>query len=74
MRRAWEHRQHRAGAFTARYYIDRLVYFERTANVTAAIRREKQIKGWSRRRKLELIAATNPAFKDLASDWPVPDP
>jgi putative endonuclease len=54
---------------TARYVIDKLVYLERFTTITAAIGREKQLKGWLRRRKLELIISTNPAWLDLSADW-----
>jgi putative endonuclease len=46
-----------------------LVYCETTRDVLAAIRREKQIKGWTRRKKLELIEEMNPGWKDFAEDW-----
>jgi len=69
-RRLEEHRIHRDGAsFAARYKCTRLVYFETTANITAAIEREKQIKGWLRRRKVALIEASNPGWRDLSEDW-----
>jgi putative endonuclease len=63
--------QHRQGQceFTARYKIQRLVYFETTANVMAAIEREKQIKSWRRSKKLALIESTNPAWDDLSDSW-----
>jgi putative endonuclease len=65
--------QHRtelkARGFTARHRTMRLVYCEVTNDVRAAIRREKQIKGWTRRRKLELIEAANPEWNDLAAAW-----
>jgi|SRR5690349_20479873 len=63
--------QHRQGEceFTAKYRIDRLVYFESTANVMGAIAREKQIKSWRRAKKLALIASINPGWDDLSSDW-----
>ena len=65
--------QHRTAvdprAFTAHHETKRLVYCETTSNVHAAIRREKQIKGWTRRRKLELIEALNPDWNDLAEGW-----
>jgi putative endonuclease len=57
---------------TARYNINRLVYFETFTTVTAAIAREKKLKGWLRVRKLELIISTNPAWKDLSADWDQP--
>ncbi len=46
-----------------------LVYFESTNNVVAAIAREKQIKRWSRRKKVALIERMNPGWRDLAEDW-----
>ncbi len=60
------------GSHTARYVIDKLVYFERFTSITAAIAREKQLKGWLRVRKLELIVSTNPDWKDLSADWGQP--
>ena len=68
LRRVTEHRQGLC-TFTARYHITRLVYFESTGNVRSAIEREKQLKGWLRRRKVELIEAANPFWEDLAEDW-----
>jgi len=49
--------------------MTRLVYFEVTQNVTAAIAREKQIKSWRRGKKLALIESLNPGWDDLASEW-----
>ena len=54
---------------TARYNINQLVYFERFTTASAAIAREKQLKGWLRIRKLELIISTNPTWLDLSADW-----
>jgi putative endonuclease len=54
---------------TARYRIVRLVYVETTDDVRAAIAREKQLKGWVRRKKLALISAANPTWDDLAPGW-----
>jgi len=61
-------RMHRDGQVvtTAKYRIVRLVYVETTSDVRAAIAREKQLKGWSRKRKLALISAANPGWDDLA--------
>jgi putative endonuclease len=63
--------QHRMGQveFTAKYLVRRLVYVETTQDAYAAIRREKQLKGWLRRKKVALIEATNPEWHDLAADW-----
>ena len=52
-------------SFTAKYKVDRLVYFEETNDVRAAIQREKQIKSWSRERKTDLIFEKNPHWVDL---------
>ena len=56
-------------SFTARYNIDRLVYFEVFGDILDAIGREKQIKGWRRSKKVALIEAENPRWKDLSLDW-----
>ena len=66
VRRIYEHKHHLdRGSFTDRYNIEYLVYFESTSDVTAAIEREKQIKGWNRKRKDKLIASKNPNWDDL---------
>ncbi len=65
--------QHKSGfdpnSFAARYNADRLVYFETTPNIAAAIEREKRIKGWTRRKKIALIERANPQWADLAAEW-----
>ena len=65
--------EHRSGldpsSFTARYHLKRLVYFETTPDIRAAIAREKQIKGWLRRKKVALIEAMNPDWRDLSAGW-----
>jgi putative endonuclease len=65
--------QHRAGlkptGYTTMHETGHLVYCESTSDVQAAIRREKQIKGWTRRRKLQLIETINPDWNDLAEGW-----
>jgi putative endonuclease len=68
-RRVYEHKNGIGSRFTSRYKLTRLVYFESTSDVLAAIEREKQIKGWVRRRKVELISTLNPEWRDLS----VPD-
>ena len=71
--RVRQHKRHtNPECHTARYNIDRLVYFETFTRVTAAIAREKQLKGWLRVRKLELIVSTNPEWRDLSVDWSKP--
>ena len=66
VRRIYEHKQHfDRESFTAKYKVDRLIYFEETSDVHAALEREKQIKSWKRDRKLALIMESNPRFLDL---------
>ena len=60
----------RENSFASLYHCDRLVYFEVAPNRRAALERERQIKGWSRAKKLDLIAKVNPAWRDLAARWP----
>jgi putative endonuclease len=68
--RVHEHKARRdAKSFAARYNTVRLVYFELTPNIAAAIAREKQIKAGSRSRKIALIESVNPDWRDLSSDW-----
>ena len=68
-RRVYEHKKKLAEGFTRKYNLDRLVYFEETSDVTAAIEREKQLKGWLRRRKAELVETMNPEWRDLSMGW-----
>ena len=66
VRRIYEHKNHLdKGSFTARYNVEKLVYFEETTDVKAAIEREKQIKGWNRNRKNKLVEQKNPNWEDL---------
>ena len=67
--RVLTHREKVIGSFTARYNIDRLVYFERFQYVRNAIAREKELKDWNRPRKVALIESVNPTWEDLAADW-----
>ena len=68
--------QHRTGAlpgFSSRYRVCRLVWFEATNDVLVAIHREKQIKSWSRRKRIALIEHYNPEWVDLAERWFEPE-
>ena len=66
VRRVYEHRHEQdPNSFTARYGVHKLVYFEETSDVRAAIEREKQIKSWSRAKKNKLIEKKNPQWADL---------
>ena len=68
MRRVWEHRTGGVPGHTATYHLTRLVYVEECGSVTDALAREKQLKGWRREKKLALIVAHNPAWRDLAEE------
>ncbi|MBD5632342.1 MAG: GIY-YIG nuclease family protein [Clostridia bacterium] len=65
IRRVWEHKSKAVEGFTKKYDIDKLGYYEIYTNITDAIKREKQIKGGSRKAKLELIETMNPNWEDL---------
>ena len=73
-RRVLEHKSGEGSGFTKRCKLDRLVYFEETSDVLDAIAREKQLKGWLRRRKVALIAVQNPLWRDLSEGWCDEDP
>lgn len=64
-------KEHKAGAldgFSKRYKTHKLVYYEKTNDVNSAIMREKNLKGWSRKKKEELINGINPEWNDLSED------
>ena len=63
-RRLYEHKDTETKGFTSCYNVNKLVYFEEFSNVNDAIAREKQLKGWTRAKKNELVKARNPDFKD----------
>ena len=69
LRRVYEHKHKLIDGFTKKYNIGYLVYSDETSDVTSAIAREKQIKGWRRSKKIALIESANPAWKDLSTDW-----
>ena len=68
-KRLYEHRNHLADGFTKKYNVYKLVYFEETTDVNSAIAREKQLKGWTRKKKNDLIIRVNPEWKDLSTHW-----
>ncbi len=68
-RRVYEHKHQLVTGFTSKYQIDRLVYFEETPDVYAAIAREKHLKGWLRAKKVALIESINPGWRDLSEEW-----
>ena len=68
-RRVNEHKRRLTPGFTRRYRITRLVYFEEFADIGAAIAREKQVKAWTRARRITLVEGRNGCWRDLAEDW-----
>jgi len=67
-RRIYEHKTKAVKGFTEKYNVNRLVYFEETPDVHAAIAREKEIKKWRREKKNALVTQTNPEWHDLSED------
>jgi putative endonuclease len=67
-RRIHQHRTGTFGSFTSRYDIHHLVHFEHTTDVRSAIEREKELKSWTRKKKLDLIEEHNPGWRDLAME------
>ena len=65
IKRIYEHREGAIPGFTKKYFCKRLVYFEQTDSMIAAIEREKQLKGGSRSKKINLIQSVNPNWNDL---------
>ena len=68
-KRLYEHRTGLVEGFTKKYNVHKLVYFETTNDVRAAIEREKQLKRWRREKKNQLIAKKNPIWCDLSAQW-----
>ncbi|MCK9246724.1 MAG: GIY-YIG nuclease family protein [Anaerolineaceae bacterium] len=68
-RRVYEHKEKLIPGFTEKYNIDRLVWFQETNDVLAAIEYEKRIKGWRREKKIALIEEKNPGWEDLSREW-----
>jgi putative endonuclease len=68
-RRALQHKSGEIDGFSSKYHCDRLVYYESYDDVHKAIGREKQLKGWSRAKKIALIESLNPKWEYLAEKW-----
>jgi putative endonuclease len=68
-RRVWQHKDKIHDVFTRRYNITLFVYAETFAHPSSAIEREKQLKNWSRAKKIALIGSLNPYWLDLSADW-----
>lgn len=65
VQRIWQHKNKLYKGFTAKYDIDQLVYYEEHQNIIEMARREKRLKNWCRKWKLNLIEKFNPAWRDL---------
>jgi putative endonuclease len=68
VKRVYEHKSKIIKGFTSKYNINKLVYYEVFNDVTNAIAREKQLKGWLRKKKIDLIESINPEWKDLTNE------
>ncbi len=68
IKRVWQHKNDLADGFTKKYQVHKLVYFEQTTDIESAINREKQLKKWHRKWKLDLIEKQNPDWIDLYND------
>jgi putative endonuclease len=68
-RRLYEHRNNLLEGFTNKYNVHHLVSYEDVNDIQSALQREKQLKRWDRRWKLELIEKANPEWRDLANDF-----
>ena len=67
--RVWQHKNKLVEGFTKKYNINKLVYYDVTDSIESAIAREKQIKGWTRAKKIALIESINPGWKDLSEEF-----
>jgi putative endonuclease len=67
--RVWEHKEKIFKGFTSKYNCDKLVYYEEFQWIQDAIAREKQIKGGSRQKKIDLILSENSGWNDLSINW-----
>ena len=68
-KRIYEHKNKYYKGFSQKYNLNKLVYYELTESIEAAITREKQLKNWHKEWKINLIKEFNPDFIDLALDW-----
>ncbi len=68
-KRVWQHKSKLIDGFTKKYNIQHLIYFETFDDISSAIAREKVLKGWLRKKKIELINSINPEWNDLSQDW-----
>jgi len=68
-RRVYEHKEKFVKGFTEKYNVNKLVYYEQTPDIHAALNREKEIKKWRREKKNRLVVSTNPLWRDLSEDF-----
>ena len=68
-RRVYEHQHKLVDGFTKKYNVTMLVHYEVTTDIQSALAREKQLKGWRRTKKINLIGSSNPAWVDLSLGW-----
>ena len=68
-RRIYQHKMGEIEGFTKKYGIKSLMFYETTESIESAIVREKQLKHWNRKWKIELLEKSNPDWRDLAEDW-----
>lgn len=69
IRRTWQHKHKLIDGFTKKYNIDQLIYYENYPYLELALKREKQFKGWTKIKKINLIKKINPDLKDLSNSW-----
>lgn len=69
LRRVMEHKEGKIIGFTSKYNIKKLIYYEEGNSIDEALYREKQIKGWMRQKKIDLIEELNPDWADLIEGW-----
>lgn len=72
-KRVWEHKHKLIEGFTKKYNVNKLVYYKCFDNPNDAIKKEKEVKGWLRKRKLNLIRQNNPKLEDLSKKWDFSD-
>ena len=68
-KRIYEHKHKILDGFSSKYNLSKLIYFEQTNSIETAIKREKQLKNWHRKWKINLIKESNPELKDLSENW-----
>jgi putative endonuclease len=68
-KRMWQHKEHALEGFSAQHNVDRLLYYETFGVAQEAIEREKQLKGWRREKKINLITGENPRWVDFSCGW-----